>query len=223
MEENSNKKSLKDILPYIQTFLLLVLVIEVTFLLVKPGQDPGRPSRKRKPATPQKLAIDLKEFTKESHFLGNEDAPLTLIKYNSFSCGYCKKARDVVMKLKKKYPNDIKIVYKHFNRGNIDDQASQAVECAGEQEKFWEMYNMLFDRGSRGDIKVYAKELGLDSSSFNSCLASGRYKEKTKRDTEEGQKLGIRGTPSFIVNKSLHVGYRPFSAMEQIVQEELKK
>ena len=62
------------------------------------------------------------------------------------------------MQLAKKYPDKLKIVYKHFNRGNIDSGTSQAAECAGEQGKFWEMYNIIFDKGARGDMNAYARE-----------------------------------------------------------------
>ena len=71
--------------------------------------------------------------------LGGKDAKVTIVKYNSFSCGYCKLAAGVINQIHKAYPKRVKIVYKHFNRGGIDELTSQAIECAGEQNKFWEV------------------------------------------------------------------------------------
>lgn len=214
------KLEFRDILLIIQTVLLAVLIVEVTILL-NDTEKTARP-HKRRSSNPKKVSVNMDELTKNSSFLGKKEAPVTLVEFNSFSCGYCKKARDPLMKLAKKYPDKLRIVYKHFNRGGIDYNTSQAVECAGEQGKFWEMYNTIFDKGSRGDMTRYAGDIGLDTGKFSQCISSGKYKEKTMKDTMDGRKLGVRGTPSFLLNDMLIPGYKPYNVLEDMVKKELE-
>ncbi len=216
------KINFRDILQIFQTILLILLVVQV-YMMQTGNQDNARKKQMRQPRVPVKIDADMNELTKGSYYLGNKDAKLKIIKYNSFSCGYCKKARDPLMKIAKEYSDDVHVVYKHFNRGNIDANPSQAAECAGEQGKFWDMYNAIFDKGARGDFGAYAKAIGVNVPKFRKCMSSGKYKGKTEMDTSAGRKLGIRATPSFIINNKLVRGYKPYAAFEKIVKEELKK
>ncbi len=215
------KINFRDILQIIQTLILIVLVVEITIMFRDSKQVKNMPDRK--PQGERKISVNLDELTKDSYLMGKKDARATLVLFNSFSCGYCARAEETVMKLAEKFPDDLRIVYKHFNRGNMDDMTSQAAECAGEQGKFWEMYSAIFKKGVRGDPRGYAKELGLNSNSFRECLSSGRYKSKTEKDTGDGIALGVRGTPCFILNDLMIPGYRPYPVFEQMVQNELKK
>ena len=108
-------------------------------------------------------------------FKGAEDAKVTIVEYSSFSCGYCNRVRTTLDQILETYPDDVKIVYKHFNRGGTDSVTAQAAECAGDQGKFWEMHDMIFDEGASGDVKGYAKDIGLNANSFAECLDSGKY------------------------------------------------
>jgi protein-disulfide isomerase len=218
---DTKKFNFRDILQIIQTLILIVLVVEMTIMFRDSKRIKNMPERI--PPGPKKISVNLDELTSGSYFMGKKNAKATLVLFNSFSCGYCARARETVIKLSQKFPDDLKIVYKHFNRGGMDANTSQAAECAGEQGKFWEMYNAIFDKGMRGDPRAYAKELGLNSRKFNECISSGRYKTKTEKDTNDGAMLGIRGTPSFILNDLLIPGFKPFNVFEQMVESELKK
>lgn len=218
---DTKKINFRDILQIIQTLILIVLVVEMTIMFKDSKQTKKMPERR--PPEPKKISVNLDEFTRDSYYMGKKDAKATLILFNSFSCGYCARAREPIMKLAEKFPQDLRIVYKHFNRGGMDDLPSQASECAGEQGKFWEMYNAIFEKGMRGDPRTYARELGLNSRKFSECISSGRTKIKTEKDTNDGAKLGIRGTPSFILNDQLIPGFRPYNVFEQMIESELKK
>jgi predicted DsbA family dithiol-disulfide isomerase len=85
------------------------------------------------------------------------------------------------------------------------------------------MYNAIFDNGMRADPRAYAKEIGLNAGQFNECVSSGRYKAKTEKDTNDGTRLGVRGTPSFILNDKFIQGNRPYELFEQMIESELKK
>ena len=156
-------------------------------------------------------------------FKGAEDAKVTMVEYSSFSCGFCNRARTTLDQILETYPDDVKIVYKHFNRGGTDSITAQAAECAGDQGKFWEMHDIIFDKGSSGDLKGYAKDIGLNANSFAECLDSGKYASRVTEDTSEGRSLGVSGTPSFSINGELVVGAQPFSAFKQVIDAELAK
>ena len=168
-------------------------------------------------------SIDMDELSKDFAFKGNKNAKVTIVEYSSFSCGYCNRVRSTLDQILKTYSNDVKIVYKHFDRGGTDSKTSQATECAGEQNKFWEMHDEIFDKGSSGDLVGYASNIGLDVSSFETCLDSGKYASKVEQSTAEAISLGIRGTPGFIINGQLVSGAQPFENFKKVIDEELAK
>ena len=191
--------------------------------LIKVTKIMGENEKRQKDLnTPKKINISNAELTKNSAVLGKKDAPITIVKFNSFSCGWCKRAKDVVHKIAKTYPNEVKTVYKHYSRGGNDVLTGQAAECAGEQGKFWKMYDVLFDVHSKEDITKAAQKVGLRMGKFNECLASGKYKNKVQQDSSFGRQLGIQGTPAFIVNGMLIKGYRDFKFFEAEIKKHLK-
>lgn len=171
------------------------------------------------PEQPQ--AQNLEVSTEGRNFKGAENAEVTIVEYSSFSCGYCNKVRPTINKILETYPNNVKFVFKNFDRGGTDSKAAQAAECAAEQGKFWEMHETLFDKGSHGDLKEYAKDLGLDTKTFDECLDSNKYASLVTSDTAEGQANGVTGTPAFIINGKLVTGAQPFETFKQIIDSEL--
>ena len=123
------------------------------------------------------------------------------------------------MQLSNNYKKNLKIVYKHFNRGPADMKSAVAVECAGEQNKFWDMYNNIFEYSRQMQMNAIAKKIGLNMIQFQRCTKSGKYENKIQADTEKGSELGIRGTPSFIINKKLVVGALPYETMEKYIKD----
>jgi protein-disulfide isomerase len=102
-----------------------------------------------------------------------------------------------------------KVTYRHFSFiGDESDWAANASECANEQGKFWDYANYLFthqageNKGafSRNNLKQFAVALKLDTSAFNTCFDSNKYAYVIKQDTAEGQRRGVRSTPTFFVN-----------------------
>ena len=72
-------------------------------------------------------------------------------------------------------------------------------------------------------MKEYAAGLGLDKEKFNDCLDSGKYEDEVQKDLADGTAVGISGTPAFFINGRLISGAQPFSAFEEIINEELAK
>jgi len=164
---------------------------------------------------------------------GSDKAPVTLIEFSDFRCSFCRKFwKDTLPSLEKKYveTGKVKFVYRHFAiLGKFSTAAAEAVECAGEQRKFWEYHDKLFaSAGSplaftAGRLKGFAKDLGLSGQSFDQCLDSGKYLNKVEQETGIGSLLGASGTPAFFLNGKLLAGAQPFRVFEAVIEEELKK
>jgi protein-disulfide isomerase len=104
--------------------------------------------------------------------------------------------------------------------------AAEAAECAGEQGKYWEMHDLIFEgqeewSGSQNADKTFenmAGTLALDEEQFAACLAEGKYTERVDSDLQEGIAEGITGTPAFRINGAELSGAQPFAAFQQQVE-----
>jgi protein-disulfide isomerase len=138
---------------------------------------------------------------------GNPKAPVTLIEYSDFTCGYCVKFfRETWPRLQAKYvePGLVRFVYRDFPRGfqGAGLQAAVAARCAGEQGRYWPMHDRLFS-GERAlapaEFDRYANAVGLSLQPFSSCVREGRHVNAILRDRDEGVAMGFRGTPGFVI------------------------
>jgi protein-disulfide isomerase len=171
--------------------------------------------------------------------LGNPNAPVTIIEFSDFQCPFCRKFwKETLPQIKKDYllTGKAKFVYRDFPLVQIHPGATPAAEgaeCAEEQGKFWEMHDAIFEeQGKQGsgtiqftadDVKKWAAKIGLNTSKFNQCLDSGKYKQEVDKDMADGSAAGVTGTPAVFVNGRLIVGAQPFAAFKAVIDEELKK
>lgn len=157
---------------------------------------------------------------KDRNIKGAKDAKITIIEYSSFSCGYCNKVRSTIDKLLEKYPNDIEIDFRQFDRGGTDAVKALAVECAADQGKFWEMHDATFDNPQASTSEI-SEALKLNKSKFNKCIESKKYADKVKTSTEEARSKGINGTPSFLINGEKVIGAQPIEKFIEIIEKHI--
>lgn len=108
--------------------------------------------------------------------------------------------------------------------------AAEAAECAADQNKYWEYHDLLFssqDGENKGaftkeNLKKLAGELAMDTDVFDSCLDSGKHSELIQSDTSLAQQIGVRSTPSFLVNGRPVIGAQPFTEFQQIIDASIK-
>ena len=141
-------------------------------------------------------------------YRGDYDAPVTLIEFSDYQCPYCKRHANTVMPpLLKKYVDTgkVRFIMREYPIDTLHRRAtatSEAALCAGDQDQYWDMHDSLFDdqkANTDEDFLQQAERLGLDTSAFADCMSSDRYMEQIKTDLVEGQKLGVSGTPSFVL------------------------
>ncbi len=217
-EKNIKKIPLNFIFHFIQIALIIVLIVQMGLLLKR---FPDSRRQQAKMEEPRELDVDMNELTKNSHSLGNSDAAVSFVLFNSFSCGYCNRLRQTLMKLYNENKENMRIVYKHFNRGMQDMEGAMAVECAGEQGKFWDMYNNIFEYHGQMTMDEIAKKTGLNIESYKQCISSGKFESKITGDSQKGTQLGITGTPSCVINGKLVVGALPYEHFKKILEDEM--
>jgi len=162
--------------------------------------------------------------------LGDSDAPVTIIEFSDYECPFCVRFYSETEKqIRSQYidTGKVKLIYRDFPLTSIHAQAqkaAEAAECAGEQGKYWEMHDMLFESGVSGGVtsfKSYASNLGLDTAKFNDCLDSGKFYDEVQKDMRDGSASGVRGTPAFFINGKMISGAQPFSVFQQAIEAEL--
>ena len=160
---------------------------------------------------------------------GNQNALVTIVEFSDFQCPFCEKTYLVVKQLLSKYDGRVKLAYRDFPLRQIHSQAqagAEAARCAGEQDKFWEYHDLLFENQSKLDsasLAGHAVSLGLNPEQFNTCLSSGKYKAAIEQDLQEGVQAGITGTPGFFINGIFINGAHPASVFEKAVESELDR
>lgn len=174
---------------------------------------------------------------KRDHVQGDVDAAITLVEYSDFECPFCKRFHPTVMKLMENNPDKLRWVYRHFPLGFHNPGAqkqAEASECAaklGGNEAFWGYSDRIYERtksNGKGfpleNLRPLAKEIGLDGESFQSCLDSGEMTARVKEDIDNGNALGVSGTPAaFIFNQKGDVrfvaGALPLQTLQTVVDE----
>lgn len=164
----------------------------------------------QQPTPPPAPTNDNPADTDDDPMLGEEDAPITLIEFTDYQCPFCSRNFEQTYgQIKKDYVDTgkVKYVVRDFPLSFHPhaQKASEATECADDQGKFWEMHSKMFQTQSTWSsladaiptFKQFAKDLGLNTSEFDSCLDGGTYAQEVKDDMADGSAAGISGTPGF--------------------------
>ncbi len=158
---------------------------------------------------------------------GNPDAPVMIVEFSDFQCPFCQRAYPVVKQLLAKYPNQVKLAYRDYPLRQIHpqaDAAASASRCAGEQGKFWQFHDRLFESDlplDRPSFVEHAAQLGLDAAQFGECLSANQFAALIEQDLQDGNRAGVNGTPAFFINGVALTGAQPLAAFDKVVEEEL--
>ena len=163
------------------------------------------------------------------HIRGNKNAKVTLIEYSDFECPFCLRHKGTVDQVLKDYPNDVRVIYRHFPLSFHPEaqKAAESSECAGKQGKFWEMHDKIFEAKSASAMSVAkwkeeARKLGLNGDAFDKCLDSGETAGRVSQDLQEGTTAGVAGTPGTFINGQLIEGAVPYATLKQAIDAALK-
>ena len=229
----SNFQKFLAIAVIVQIVLLLFIIVKLPSGGVAVNQDEGgSPTAAAvadaRPSAPSAV-VDMESLIDDDAVEGDPDAPVTIIEWSDYECPFCARFySDTLQQLRTEYieTGKAKLVFRDFPLSFHQNaqKAAEAAECAGEQDKYYEMHDLLFEQGVSGGVtafKSYAQRIGLDTAEFNSCLDSGEMAGEVRKDFSDGQQAGITGTPGFIVNGKLISGAQPFQAFAAAIDAEL--
>jgi protein-disulfide isomerase len=159
---------------------------------------------------------------------GNPKAPVMIVEFSDYQCPYCHSVEPTVKEVLTKYGDKVSLSYRDFPLTAIHSQAmisAEASRCALEQGKFWEYHDQLFTASKleKDDLIGYARNLKLDDKQFESCLTSEKYKADIEKDTQDGRRAGVSGTPGFFINGVEISGAKPKDEFERIIDDELAR
>jgi protein-disulfide isomerase len=159
--------------------------------------------------------------------IGPADAPVTIIEFSDYQCPYCQTwYLQTFNQLLANYPDQIRFVYRDLPLPMHAEAipAAEAAHCAGEQGVYWKFHDALFSGRyplGRTAYEQYAADLGLDMAAFTTCLDDHRYQEEVKADAADATRVGLNGTPSFVINGRSLIGALPYNDFKIIIDEEL--
>jgi protein-disulfide isomerase len=160
------------------------------------------------------------------HQLGPDDAPVTIVEFSDFECPFCAKEAPLLMQLRAKYGDLLRVIYRDypvlFHRDSV--VAAEAGAAAAEQGKFWPFHDQVFAHFghlSRADLESYATAAGLDLPRFRAALDDRRFHDLVIAEGASGEALGITGTPTVFINGQPIAGVRDLALFEKIVDAHL--
>ena len=161
--------------------------------------------------------------------LGDANALVTVIEFSDYECPFCQRHANLTFPLIKENFIDtgkVRYVFRDFPLSIHPNaqKAAQAAECAGEQGKYWELHDILFDNQNALGVenyKVWAAQLALDQAAFDACLDSGSMDSEVRQDFEDGQAAGVSGTPVIFVNGKPISGAQPYPVFESAINAAL--
>ena len=177
---------------------------EIRQVLEKIEKQGGAAAKRPSKPTTAKISVKGKQV------MGAADAPVTVVEFADYQCPFCLRfTKTTFPLLKKKYIDTGKVRWVALNLPlpfhKDARKAAQAAHCAGEQDKFWEMRELLFRNPQKlntENLPAHAATLSLDITAFNECLQSDRHLAEIDQDAKDAKAVRLTGTPSFIIGKT---------------------
>jgi protein-disulfide isomerase len=160
---------------------------------------------------------------------GSDLARVKIVEWSDFQCPSCGAAYQQLGPVFKQYADGIQVELRHFPLTSIHPYAlgaAVASECAADQGKFWEYRDVLYEKqvpdhniGNFSDdkLKQIAKDLMLDTNSFNECYDGKKYANEVSSAREFAESYGINSTPTFVINGQMIKGARQFIEFSSII------
>lgn len=157
--------------------------------------------------------------------IGPDDALVTIIEFSDFQCPYCARAAGPLEDAVGDFDDDVRLIFKHYPLPGHAKAlpAAYAAWAAHQQGKFWEFHDRLFDaKADIGGLPDWVEELELDPEKLGTDMESAAAKEQIDDDHLAGGRVGIGGTPSFVVNGHMYSGVKTEGEWKQIIEAELE-
>ncbi len=159
---------------------------------------------------------------------GPAEAAVTVVEFADYQCPYCRRAQSVLDQLMREFKGKLRLVYKDLPAPSHAGArpAAEAARCAAARGVFWEYHDLLFLASpdfSRDHLIQYAERLALERDAFAACLDARHFREQVDADVSEARALGIRETPTFLINGKPLVGALPIETFREAITEALRE
>lgn len=170
--------------------------------------------------------------TNDSRKITAPNAKVTIVEFLDFECEACGAAHPILKKILEEYKGKVNFVVRNFPNHKNSVLAANAAEAAGEQGRYWLMYDKLFENQKtwgeqqkpQSELFLkYAQELNLDTDEIKSAMDDNIYSKKINSDKQEGIALGVDATPTFFINGEKITGVIPYDEFKKKVDEKLAK
>lgn len=189
------------------------------------------PTLPSEPSEPERVQVSLDGA---AGVKGEENAPITIVEFSDYQCPFCERFYSQTLpSMLSDYVESgkVKLVFKdlplpfHPNA----DNAAVAARCGGEQGNYWGMHDELFGNQESWvslpdpseTFAGYATKIGLDGGKLKDCMKSGKFDKVIQENVREANKVGLSGTPSFVINGLSVVGAQPYQVFQQVLDQEL--
>ena len=157
---------------------------------------------------------------------GPADAKVTIVEYSDFECPFCGRAAEVVEKVKEKYGQKVRFVFRQFPLGMHENAplAAEAALAAHAQGKFWPLHDILFENQrslDRASLEGFAEKAGLDVAKFKKALDDHTYAAAVESDKKLGDEAGVSGTPSMFIGTDRVANPTDFDALAKQLDAKL--
>jgi protein-disulfide isomerase len=157
---------------------------------------------------------------------GPASARVTVVAFSDFQCPFCSRAVPTLEQVVRTWPKDVRVVWKHQPLAMHPNAlpAALAAEAARQQGKFWQMHDQLFAHQadlSGPALERLAGELHLDLARFRAAMSDPKARARVAADQAFAGRLGITGTPTFLVNGEKVAGAQPFEAFKAAIDRQL--
>jgi protein-disulfide isomerase len=157
---------------------------------------------------------------------GPEDAKVLVILFSDYQCPNCLRANQATHQISAEFPGEVRIEVWHrpIPLHKNAEMAARAAVAAQQQGKFWEMHDMLFSSAARmnlTDFEQYAQQLNLNMDQFKSDMNDPNVKERIRQEGALAKSLGVSGTPGFLINGKISVGWGSWNSFRRKVEREL--
>jgi protein-disulfide isomerase len=198
--------------------LPLILAVAVAAVIFSGGGERPGLAEQERPPQPVQEERPSDEARLGHPALGSADVPVVMVEYGDFQCPFCGKfAREVEPKLVERYVEDgtLRMEWRDFPYlGQESLAAALAARAAQEQGKFWEYHDLLYEK-----LIELAREAGLDVEQFESSFKSGEFEPLVREDFLEGQRRGVSGTPTFVINDTVVAGAQSLEVFEDAIEQ----
>jgi protein-disulfide isomerase len=161
---------------------------------------------------------------RRDHVRGPEDALVTFVEYGDFECPFCGQAEPVIRELLAEFDDDVRYVWRHLPLNDVHPHAqiaAEASEAAADQDRFWEMHDVLLAHQGEllpAHLRAYATELSLDADRVLDELHRRAHAARIGEDVASADESGVSGTPSFFINGRRHYGAYDIATLTDAVR-----